>query len=278
MTVSPLSRTSGEKRKAPGRQPVADRLRVANGGAPPECLGHERFQSVIHGVKILGILGRGAVHGRRARPGEAPTTRRVQPRYPGGSGRRRRGRVGGRREQPDDGGPAPAARSYSGIAHMRASWGKKGPRRSRKSDARRRAGPRAGWVFAGCPCASDPDVGLGRYIVGAERRVGGAGAAAVVCRGGAGRGGRRRRRSSWELTGRSGLVLFSTIKYWVDFGQESVWSGERKRESRRSVVPAHFKFLGNLIEKCPHFRDMAWKKCVECQYAKLYILISYFCN
>ena len=93
-----------------------------------------------------------------------------------------------------------------------------------------------------------------------------------------GRGGRRRRRSSWELTGRSGLVLFSTIKYWVDFGQESVWSGERKRESRRSVVPAHFKFLGNLIEKCPHFRDMAWKKCVECQYAKLYILISYFCN
>lgn len=43
-------------------------------------------------------------------------------------------------------------------------------------------------MFAGCPCARDPDVGLGRYIVGAESRVPGAGAAAVVCRGGGGEG------------------------------------------------------------------------------------------
>jgi hypothetical protein len=79
-------------------------------------------------------------------------------------------------------------------AHTRAPWGKKGLRRSRKSDARRRAE----WVFVGCPCASDPDVGLGRYIVGAERRVGGAGPAAVVCgcvRGGAADGGGGRRGS-----------------------------------------------------------------------------------
>jgi len=113
-------------------------------------------------------------------------------------------------------------------AHTRASWGKKGPRRSRKSDARRRAG----WVFAGCPCASDPDVALGRYIAGAERRVPGAVAAAVVGRGGE-RGGRRRWRLWRKLTGHTGVfVLSSMIKYWVLTLARECSRSESEREKR----------------------------------------------
>ena len=189
MTVSPLSRTSWEC-NAPGGQPVADRLQVAAGGARQNALATSASRALFTAKTLPGPpRGTDVEHGQERHPVRAEHGLVLH-------------------EVAPDGGADASVDVANGLlmvpllprAHTRASWGKKGPRRSRKSDARRRAGR----VFAGCHCARDPDIALGRYIAGAERRVPGVGS----CGCGPGGGGAAAGVGGWQLTGQRGVLFY----------------------------------------------------------------------